>query len=134
MRKLYWPSIDYILYWHYSANMLYEYDSSTGIDDHIRGIKAVKPEHEQETRLRLMRRIKNPPARLVEALAELSAAYDQSLVACEREQAVIDAHDRVEVAYYQARESCKAEMEALHKIECPNCPWDGKTIFPKEKT
>ena len=22
---------------------------------------------------------------------------------------------------------------ALHAKECPNCPWDGKTIFPKDK-
>ena len=25
------------------------------------------------------------------------------------------------------------EIEALHKIECPDCPWDGKTIFPKKE-
>lgn len=24
-----------------------------------------------------------------------------------------------------------AEVEALHREECPDCPWDGKTIFPK---
>ena len=29
----------------------------------------------------------------------------------------------------EAYEACKAEIEALHKAECPNCPWDGKTIF-----
>jgi hypothetical protein len=23
-------------------------------------------------------------------------------------------------------------LEKLHKEECPNCPWNGKTIFPKE--
>ena len=23
------------------------------------------------------------------------------------------------------------EITALHAIECPNCPWDGKTIFPQ---
>mgnify|MGYP001615385474 CR=1 FL=1 len=25
------------------------------------------------------------------------------------------------------------EIEALHKKECPNCPWDGDTIFPKDR-
>ena len=24
----------------------------------------------------------------------------------------------------------KAAMEALHKKECPDCPWNGTTIFP----
>ena len=24
------------------------------------------------------------------------------------------------------------QIEALHKLECLDCPWDGKTIFPKE--
>jgi len=23
-----------------------------------------------------------------------------------------------------------AEIEALHRVECPDCPWDGQTIFP----
>ena len=22
------------------------------------------------------------------------------------------------------------ELEALHATECPNCPWNGRTIFP----
>ena len=24
----------------------------------------------------------------------------------------------------------KAELDRLHAIECPNCPWNGYTIFP----
>ena len=23
-----------------------------------------------------------------------------------------------------------AVIEAMHNLECPNCSWDGKTIFP----
>ena len=26
------------------------------------------------------------------------------------------------------------EIEELHKKECPNCPWDGTTIFPVSAT
>jgi len=26
----------------------------------------------------------------------------------------------------------RPEIEALHKQECPNCPWDGNTIFPEQ--
>lgn len=28
-------------------------------------------------------------------------------------------------------EKYQTEIEDLHRQECPNCPWDGKTIFPK---
>ena len=24
------------------------------------------------------------------------------------------------------------EIEALHELECPNCPWDGLSIFPEK--
>ncbi len=41
-------------------------------------------------------------------------------------------------AYYKARDTYEKAIqdnmpaiEALHKRECPNCPWDGKTIFPQ---
>jgi len=41
-------------------------------------------------------------------------------------------------AYNKAWSACdkvlldhKEEIEALHALECPDCPWDGKTIFPK---
>ncbi len=44
-------------------------------------------------------------------------------------------------AYVKAREACNKaweaylkafgqEIEELHKELCPNCPWDGTTIFP----
>lgn len=26
----------------------------------------------------------------------------------------------------------QVEIEALHKVECPDCPWDGKTIFSEK--
>ena len=33
-------------------------------------------------------------------------------------------------AYDEARRKNMPAIEALHKEECHNCPWDGKTIFP----
>jgi hypothetical protein len=27
----------------------------------------------------------------------------------------------------------RAAIEALHAVECPDCPWDGKTIFPTQE-
>lgn len=36
-----------------------------------------------------------------------------------------------ESAYYRSLKDHRAELEALHAQECPGCPWDGETIFPK---
>lgn len=35
-------------------------------------------------------------------------------------------------AYWDAYKAWQKEIEALHKLECPNCPWDGTTIFPTQ--
>jgi hypothetical protein len=35
-----------------------------------------------------------------------------------------------ETAYDQAILGNYPALKALHRQECPNCPWDGKTIFP----
>ena len=57
-----------------------------------------------------------------------------------------EACDKARKAYYRAgeargkaREACdktlemyKDELEALHAQEHPGCPWNGKTLFPKE--
>ena len=32
-------------------------------------------------------------------------------------------------AYVKAGEACKKDIEKLHKKECPNCPWNGRSIF-----
>ena len=39
---------------------------------------------------------------------------------------------RYNMKNFKTRPDMKA-LEALHKKECPNCPWDGKTIFPQPK-
>jgi len=42
-------------------------------------------------------------------------------------------YEKVAKAHDEAIETYQAEIEALHREECPNCPWDGKTIFPREE-
>jgi hypothetical protein len=49
--------------------------------------------------------------------AVLKKARDAHIAAWEHYQSVL--HDYAE------------EIDALHRAECPNCPWNGKTIFPK---
>lgn len=40
--------------------------------------------------------------------------------------------NEAELAYRKAIEMHREEIEALHVIECPDCPWDGKTISPED--
>lgn len=39
---------------------------------------------------------------------------------------------RYQMKAFKTRPDMKA-LEALHKKECKDCPWDGKTIFPEPK-
>ena len=41
------------------------------------------------------------------------------------------AYSKVQEACIEAFTTYATQLEELHKKEHPNCPWDGKTIFPK---
>jgi len=74
-----------------------------------------------------------------EAYVKAQEAYDEAGEAWDRAQ---EAWDKVWRAYDKEREAQKVylkalsdhkdEIEALHVKECPNCPWDGQTIFPED--
>ena len=141
-------------------------------------IKAEKPEHEVEKRLRLMKPAskKASEARAVydkarsEALAvyykassearavyhkarteagavydkarpEAGAVYDKASSearavyhkARSEAGAVYDkARSEAGAVYDKARAKAWAKVEALHQKECPSCPWNGRTIFPRK--
>ena len=33
-------------------------------------------------------------------------------------------------SFHPSKHDFKEQLNALHAMECPNCPWNGKTIFP----
>ncbi len=113
-------------YWHIHHDVLCEF-ATWPIENRIAYIQENKPEHEIETRLRLLRPVKGA---LPKGFIEAWVAYDQAWVAYEKDRA---ACDKAWVAYGKAWAAYKSEIEALHEAECPNCPWNGKTIFPKPK-
>jgi hypothetical protein len=76
-------------------------------------IRAHKPSTEIETRVRLMKRVQG---KLPDAVVKAWAALDKAWAALDK-----------------AVRDHLAKIEAFHAIECPNCPWDGETIFPKEQ-
>ncbi|MDP2730139.1 MAG: hypothetical protein Q8O55_06635 [Dehalococcoidales bacterium] len=87
----------------------------TDYDERVRYIRENKPKEEQDLRLRLFKLI--PESRLPVSLIKARATYD-----------------RAWATYYTAWDAYMPQLEALHKELCPNCPWDGMTIFSgKEK-
>lgn len=110
-------------------------------------IKARKPDYEVETRLRLLKLVQGPLPPAFDAACKAwndarkawndawkawDAAWDAAWNdAC---KAWNDARDDACKAWKDALISYAGEIDALHKRECPNCPWDPeqKTIFPKD--
>ena len=133
-------------FWHIHHDVLCEW--SYDIDERIRCIKTEKPKDERALRLRLMKPVKGKlPVRFVkaqEAYVKAREAFDKA-----QGKAIVkegeafgkagEAFGKAWVAFGKAREAfdkaweaCKDELEALHKKECKDCPWDGKTLFPKK--
>ena len=105
---------------HHNTLVEFVYD----YDERVEYIKASKPPSEQKLRLKLFHLI---PTDLIPGLN--SAKWK--------------AYDKAEEAYDEAGEACgKAEeayfkkfgkeLELLHEKLCPDCPWDGYTIFKEE--
>ena len=106
------------LYWHIHHDTLFE-RTTEPISNRIAYIKKNKPSFEVPTRLRLLKPIKNVRAlkRIDEAIAPAWKAYYEAIASARK-------------AYDEAIAPARKALEALHKQECPNCPWDGHTIFP----
>ncbi len=116
--------------WHCHHEVLLEYcHDFPGRVDYIR---RCKPTHEQKLRLRLFKPVKGElPEEVVKARQAYAGARQ--------------AYDEARQAYDEARQACTEAIRAyekaiaknmpaikeLHTRECPNCPWDGKTIFPE---
>jgi uncharacterized coiled-coil DUF342 family protein len=103
----------------------------TNYKERVEYIKEHKPRGEQEIRLRLFQLIS--PARLPRPLAKALEAYDKALEACDKTREArdkaLEACDKTGEAYDKALEAYKPQINELHKELCPDCPWDGKTIF-----
>ena len=65
------------------------------------------------------------------AYSQAWAAYDQARAAHDQARA---AYDQAWAAYYQAIWNNKEHFESTHHLWCvPDCPWNGVTIFSKER-
>lgn len=41
--------------------------------------------------------------------------------------------DKAHVNWDRVVKRCRKSIEKLHTKECPGCPWDGKTLFPRKR-
>ena len=109
--------------------------------ERVEYIKNSKPLAEQELRLRLFKLIPGDrlPLGLDKAIAALdkaNAAWRKAIAARRKANTwdkAIAALDKANAAWEKAYAAEAPYFEQLHKELCPDCPWDGKTIFPKKE-
>lgn len=111
--------------WHVHHDILYE-PLVEPIEARVTYILREKPTEEIETRLRLLRPVRGTISTSVLRAWQLhidGSPYNYSTIA---------RGDEAWLAYGNARRTPEAVtyMAALHEQECPECPWDGETIFP----
>ena len=135
---------DYVGFtWHLHHDVLVEWCYS--YEDRVRDIQKNKPENEQEARLRLFKPVKGKlPAVVTKAWDAFDKAGDAFDKAWDAYSKARDAFDKARDAYAKASDAFDNAWNAygkaingampdilkLHAKECPNCPWDGHTIFP----
>ena len=115
-------------FWHVHHDKLIEF--CYGYEERASFIRTDKPTHEQKTRLRLFKPVKGSlPQEVIEAgqaYAKAGQAYDKAWQAYNK---AWQAYDKAEQAYGEALKNNMPAITALHEKECPNCPWNGETIF-----
>ena len=142
---------DYGWAWHVHHEVLLE-PLTEPIENRIAYIKAEKPAHEIELRLHLLKPVKGSVPKVLldawkayvdawkayvdaqKAYWNMGKAYEDAGKAYEDAGKAYEdagkAYDDAQKAYWNMGKACVDELNALHALECPNCPWNGKTIFP----
>ena len=148
------------LFWHVHHDVLCEW--SDDIRERIRFIKAHKPKSEHSLRLKLLKPVKGRMAgeltKTWEAYLKADKAHGKALAAYARSRDVYvmqenyskkarDAYrkagnainktmtvcNEMWCAYERALHKQHKHLNELHRKECKNCPWNGRTIFPRRR-
>ena len=88
----------------------------------VKFIKEMKPKEEQKLRLRLFQLIPDAVIKSLPSYAEWEKAY------AERDKAYAE-RDKAYAEWDKAYAIIIAELTKLHSQLCPDCTWNGKTIF-----
>ena len=137
-------------YWHIHHDVLLE-PLTEPLKNRIEYIKNNKSKNEIELRLKLLKPVKGKlPDEVIKAgeayykAQETSdkvwEAYYKTWEASDKSWEVFDkawevyakaweTRDEARRAYDKILKKYSKEINELHEKECPNCPWNGKTIF-----
>jgi len=111
-------------------------------NDRVEYIKSEKSEEEIELRLRLFQmipedRIPTGLRNALEVYKKAQKVYENVLDSCDKAQKVYDKAQKVYgkagKVYDKAWMAYKDHFITLHTELCPDCPWDGWTIFPNRR-
>jgi hypothetical protein len=117
---------NYEPFFHVHHGVLFEL--SKNIEERIDYIKNAKPDREIPLRLKLLRKVKGPFPAMVRRFIE-DGVFRCSCRACVKRF----------TAEYVKRFTAEypgliAWFEKVHKKQCePDCPWTGRTIFPRKR-
>lgn len=103
--------------WHVHHSTLFEKVGGGGIESRQTYIRNEKPKREVARRLRLLKVAQNQ-----NLLNSIRVAVGDTLQMESGPTAT------------KIRGILKQAVEVLHRAECPKCPWNGSTIFPKRRT
>ena len=118
-----------IYYWHIHHEVIAE--PTDNIEERKEYVKNWKPANQVKTRLRLMIPVKDQDS-VGKALEEYEAIADK---AREEYEAIWDkALKEYNATRDKAQKEYNVKLEEQHKKEHPDCPWNGKTIFPEKRT
>ena len=130
--------------WHVHHERLCEFLTEP-IERRIEFIKKHEPPEEIEIWLRLLKLVKGPtPKKWQEASANFrkaeaewqkahanwSEAYPEPKKVRDKKKKVRAERKESYAKREEVHEEIKPFMEKLHAKECPDCPWNGQTIFP----
>jgi len=129
-----WPTKGHFWLLHHEGPLV---DWTNDVWGRVEYIIVEKPENEREGRLAEIRPVMGKlPTRIAETRAEYNKAKAEYYKAkaeyakAKAEYAKAKAeYNMSRVEYYKTRAECKEELEALHKAECPDSKWNGRTIF-----
>ena len=113
-----------IMHGHHADNL---FSFLPSLEDRIEAIRTSKPKHEQALRLYLIQDVTD--------LLPRNKAWATYLKTLEAYNKACGAYNKAREAYTKAREVYLASFDekAFHIEHCkPDCPWDGKTIFPNQ--
>ena len=120
------------LAWHVHHERLCEFLTEP-IESRQLYIKEQKPASEHNLRLKLLKIVKGRlPKGLQEAYEKRQESYQKWQKTYQKWQEANQKRQEANQKWQKALVAAMPAMEKLHKKECPGCPWDGKTIFPKE--